>query len=76
MKEPNERPIPFNVPNIPNCLSFILNLFFIAFDDKDNIPDDALIASSTLVIIIKSSNLYGRDNIIISDFLFSFFSFS
>ena len=57
MKEPNERPIPFNVPNIPNCLSFILNLFFIAFDDKDNIPDDALIASSTLVIITKSINL-------------------
>ena len=75
MKEPNERPIPFNVPNIPNCLSFILNLFFIAFDDKDNIPDDALIASSTLVIIKKSTNLYERDNVITSDFSFDFFSF-
>lgn len=38
-------PIPFAVPNIPNCLSFRFIEDLISLDTEDNKPEEALIAN-------------------------------
>ena len=68
--QPNALPNPVDVPNKPNCLSFIFKSFFICFDADDNIPDELFTAISSLTNIINKIKRNVFDNSISCSFSF------
>ena len=68
--QPNALPNPVDVPNKPNCLSFIFKSNFICFDADDKIPDELFIAISSLTKIKYRIKRYDFDNTIPCSFAF------
>ena len=63
-KQPITRPSPFEVPNIPNCLSFMFKSALISFEEDERIPALLFIAISTLMRTKKRTIRYPLDKVI------------